>query len=103
MFNKLFSKDDPAALAYEAAQRAAAGYEDEARMIKHEPSLAETINKFVHRFSERRGQRSADAWMGVRQLPGALRRWWHERLQPDMQAGDERVKQPLFISEKGKG
>ena len=30
MFNKLFSKDDPAALAYEAAQRDAAGYEDEA-------------------------------------------------------------------------
>lgn len=103
MCNKLFPKDDPAALDYVVAQRAAAGYEDEAWMIKHESGLAEMIYKLFIHFSRRGRQGFVDAWKGVRQVPGALRRWWHECFQLDMQVGDDRGKHPLFTSAKGKG
>lgn len=94
MCNKLFLKDDPAALAYEAAQRANAGYEDEARVIKQKPTLAETIYKLVFCSSEPYGQVLADARKGVRQLSGAWRRWRHERFQPNIRASNNKVKQP---------
>jgi len=73
MSNKLFSKDDPAALAYEAAQRDAAGYEDEAWVIEHEPTLVKVINEFVHRFTARRDQRAADAWLALGALAQIIR------------------------------
>jgi hypothetical protein len=73
MSNKLFSKDDPAALAYEAAQRDAAGYEDEAWMIEHEPTLLYIVNEFVHRFIEHRDQRAADAWLALGALAQIIR------------------------------
>ena len=36
MFNKIFSHDEPAALAYEANQMAAAGYPDEVQMARRQ-------------------------------------------------------------------
>ena len=47
-------------------------------------------------------RRRSSVWMGVRRLPGALQRWWHECLQTDMQAGGEGAQLSPFISEKGK-
>ena len=61
------------------------------------------IYKVVIRFIEHNGQGFTDAWMVVRQLPDSMRRWWHEHLQRDMQAGDGRVKQSSVYLRKREG
>lgn len=43
MTNKFFSNDELSALAYEANQIAAAGYEDEAQMIRRQPTFTAWI------------------------------------------------------------
>ena len=73
MSAKLFSKDDPAALAYEAAQRDAAGYEDEAWVIEHEPTLAKMINGFIQTLTEHRDRRATDAWYALAAFSQILR------------------------------
>jgi len=75
MFNKLSSKDDPAALAYEAAQRDAAGYEDEAWMIEHEPALAKMISGFIQRIVDRRDRRTPDTWLAIGTLSQYIRQF----------------------------
>jgi hypothetical protein len=65
MSNKIFSHDEPAALAYAANQMTAAGYADEAQMIRRQPiDLTPLFDKV--------GEIIASLFSTSRDLPAAL-------------------------------